>query len=70
MRWAGHIACIGEIRNSYKILVGMPEGKRPVRRPRRIWEHNIKGILRKQGWNAWAGFIWLKDILGTGGELL
>jgi hypothetical protein len=42
MRWAGHVARMGEKRNAYRILVGKPEGKRPLRRPRRRWVDNIK----------------------------
>jgi hypothetical protein len=45
MRWAGHVARIGEKRNAYKILVGEPEGKRAVGRSRDRWEDNIKIIL-------------------------
>jgi hypothetical protein len=41
MRWAGHLACM-ETRNSYRVLVGKPEGKRPLGRPRCRWEDNIK----------------------------
>jgi hypothetical protein len=41
MRWAGHVARMGETRNEYRILVGKPEGKRPLRRPRRRWVDNI-----------------------------
>jgi hypothetical protein len=41
MRWAGHVACIGEMRNAYKILVGRPEGKRLLGRLRSRWEDNI-----------------------------
>jgi hypothetical protein len=40
MRWAGHVARIGEKRNSYRLLVGKPEGKRPLGRPRRRWVDN------------------------------
>jgi hypothetical protein len=47
MRWAGHIARMGESRNAYRILVGMPEGKRPLGRPRRRWVDNIKMDLRE-----------------------
>jgi hypothetical protein len=47
MRWAGHVACMGAKRNAYRILVGEPEGNRPVGRPRRRWEYNIKMILEK-----------------------
>jgi hypothetical protein len=42
MRWAGHVARIGETRNACTILLGKPEGKRPQRRPRRRWVNNIK----------------------------
>jgi hypothetical protein len=41
MRWAGHVARMGEKRNACMILVGKPEGKRPLGRPRRRWEDNI-----------------------------
>jgi hypothetical protein len=47
MRWAGHVARIGEKRNAYRILVGKPEGKRPLGRPRRRWVDNIKMDLRE-----------------------
>jgi hypothetical protein len=42
MRWAGHVARMGEKRNVYRLLVGKPEGKRPLGRPRRGWINNIK----------------------------
>jgi hypothetical protein len=42
MRWAGHAARVGERRGVYRDLVGKPEGKRPLGRPRRRWEDNIK----------------------------
>jgi hypothetical protein len=42
MRWAGHVARMGEKRNVCRLLVGKPEGKRPLGRPRRKWENNIK----------------------------
>jgi hypothetical protein len=42
MRWAGHVARMGEKRNSYRILVEKPEGRRPLGRPRRRWMDNIK----------------------------
>jgi len=45
MRWAGHVARMGEMRNAYKILVGKPEGKRPLGRPKRKWVVNIRNIL-------------------------
>jgi hypothetical protein len=46
MRWAGHIARMGERRNVYRVLVGKPEGKRPVERPRYRWEDGIGVDLR------------------------
>jgi hypothetical protein len=46
-RWAGHAARMGEKRNAYKILVGKPEGKRSLGRPRRRWVDNIKMDLRR-----------------------
>jgi hypothetical protein len=42
MRWAGHVAGRGENRSAYRIFVGKPEGKRPLGRPRRRWEDDIK----------------------------
>jgi hypothetical protein len=47
MRWAGHVARIGKKRNAYRILVGKPEGKRPLGRPRRRRVDNIKIDLRE-----------------------
>jgi hypothetical protein len=52
MRSAGHVAQIGEKMNACKILVGKPEGKRPLGRPRRRWVDNIKMYLREAGWNS------------------
>jgi hypothetical protein len=51
MRWAGHVARIGEKRNAYRILVGKPEGKRSLGRPRRRWVDNIEMDLREIGWD-------------------
>jgi hypothetical protein len=42
MRWAGHVACMGEVRGAYNILVGSPEGRRPLGRPKHRWENNTK----------------------------
>jgi hypothetical protein len=42
MRWAGHVARMGEKRSAYRLLVGKPEGKRPLGRPRRRWVDNIR----------------------------
>jgi hypothetical protein len=49
MRWAGHVARMGDVRGAYNILVGRPEGRRPLGRPRRRWEDNIKMDLREIG---------------------
>ena len=49
MRLAGHVACMGEMRGVYRVLVGKPEGKRLLGRPRRRWEDNIKMHLQKVG---------------------
>ena len=49
MRWAGHVAHMGEGRGVYRVLVGKPEGKRPLGRPRRRWEDNIRMDLQEVG---------------------
>jgi hypothetical protein len=49
MMWAGHVACMGEVRGAHNILVGRPEERRPLGRPRRRWEYNIKMDLREIG---------------------
>jgi hypothetical protein len=56
MRWAGHVARMGEGRGVYRVLVGRPEGKRPLGRPRRRWEDNIKMDLRET-WIDGANWI-------------
>jgi hypothetical protein len=55
-KWAGHVRQIGAKRNAYRILVGKPEGKRPLRRPRHRWVDNIKMDLREIGW---GGMEWI-----------
>jgi hypothetical protein len=52
MKWAGHVACMGEMSNAYKIFIRKPEGKRPVGRPRRSWEDNIRMYLREIEWES------------------
>jgi hypothetical protein len=49
MRWAEHVARMGKRRGVSRVLVGRPEGKRPLGRPRRRWEDNIKMELRERG---------------------
>jgi hypothetical protein len=45
MRWAGHVAIMGEGRGVHRVLEGKPEGRRPLGRPRRRWEDNIKSLM-------------------------
>jgi hypothetical protein len=52
MRWAGYVACMGEGRNLYRVLVGEPKGKRPLVRPRHRWEDGIKMDLGEIGWGC------------------
>ncbi|KAJ4428559.1 hypothetical protein ANN_24603 [Periplaneta americana] len=52
LRWAGHVTRMGESRNAYKVLLGRPEGKRPLERPRRRWEDNIEMDLREVGYDG------------------
>jgi hypothetical protein len=52
MRWAGHVARMGEGRNVYRVLVGKPEGKKRLGRPRRKWENGIRMYLREIGWGG------------------
>jgi hypothetical protein len=61
---AGHVARTGERRDIHRILVGKPERKRPIGRPRRRGEGNIKTDIQEVEWGAWTGFIWLR--IGTG----
>jgi len=57
MRWAGHVARMGERRGVYRVLVGKPEGKRPLGRPRRRWEDNMKMDLQEVGC---VGMDWIE----------
>jgi len=52
MRRTGHVARIGGVRNTYKILVGKPEGRRLLGTPRRRWEDNIRMDLRERRWEC------------------
>jgi hypothetical protein len=65
MRWAGHVARMGEGRDVHSVLVGKPEGMRPLGRPRRKWGIILRGIFRK-----WEGVVmngWSGLRIGTGG---
>jgi hypothetical protein len=68
MRWAGHVARMGEKRNVYRLLVGKPEGKRPLGRPRRRWIDKIKMELFRDGIECCGLLVWLR--IGTGEEPL
>jgi hypothetical protein len=57
MRWAGHVARMGEGRGAYRIFVGRPEGRRPLGRPRCRWEDNIKMDFQEVGWGG--GMDWI-----------
>jgi hypothetical protein len=63
MRWAGHVARIGEKRNAYRLLVGKPEGKKPLGRPRRRWVDirmdvgDVDWIGLAQDRNRWRGLV-------------
>jgi len=63
MRWAGHVARMGEEREVYKLLLGKPEGRRPLRRPRRRWVDNIIMDLLEVGcgYMDWIGLTQDRD---------
>ena len=63
MRWAGHVARMGEERAVYRVLVGKPEGKRPLVRPRRRWVDNIRMDLQEVGcgYMEWIGLAQDRD---------
>ena len=62
------MARMGDRRGVDRVSVERPEGKRPVERPRRKCEDNIKSDLQEMEWEAWTGLIWFR--IGTGGGLL
>jgi hypothetical protein len=66
-RWAGHVARMGEKRKVHRVLMGKPEDKRSLGRPRLRWEDGIRMDLRVIGW-GWRGFSWLR--IWSGGGLL
>jgi hypothetical protein len=68
VKWAGHVALMGG-RGAYRVLVGRPEGKKPLGRPRRRWEDNIKVYLREIGIDG-ANWIHLAEVGPNGGLLL
>jgi hypothetical protein len=66
MRWARHVARVGEKRGVCRVMVEKPEGKRPLGRHRRRWEDNTEMDLQEVG--VWTGSSWL--VIGTDGGLL
>jgi hypothetical protein len=68
MRWAGYVVPGGERRGVYREFVGKPEGKRPLGRPRRRWENNIKMEIQEVGCGTCTGLSWIRK--GTGRGLL
>jgi hypothetical protein len=54
--------CMGEGRSVYKILVGKPEGKKPLGRPRHRWEDCIRIIFKKWIEKVWTGFMWFRIV--------
>ena len=60
MRWAGHVARMGEERGVYRVVVGKPKEKRPLGRPRRRRENTIKMDLQEVGCGVWTGSSWLR----------
>jgi hypothetical protein len=56
VKWAGHVSRVGYKRGAYRILVGRPDGKRPLEKPRRRWENNTKVDLQKV---EWGGIEWI-----------
>jgi hypothetical protein len=68
MKWAGHVARMGERRGVYRVLVEKPDGSRPLGRPRRKWENNIKWNFRNWDVRLWTGLIRLRIRTG-GGQL-
>jgi len=63
MRWAGHVARMGDERGVYRVLVGIPEGRRPLGRPRRRWMDNIRMDLQEVGcgYMDWIGLAEDRD---------
>ena len=61
MRWAGHVARMGERRGVFRVLVGKPEGMRPLGRPRRRWEDNIKMDLQEVGCGGMDWIVLAQD---------
>jgi hypothetical protein len=61
MRWAGHVAGMGERKDAYRVLVGRPKGMRSLGRPRRRWHVNIKTNLQEVGWGGMDWIVLAQD---------
>ena len=69
MRWAEHVACVGERKGACRVLVAKPDEKRPLGRPRHRRKNNFRMDLQEKGWGgAWTDLIWPR--IGKGGRLL
>jgi hypothetical protein len=68
LKWTGHVARMGERRSAYRVLMGKPERKRSLGRPRSKWEDTIKMDLKQLGWGSWTESTWLRT--ETSGWLL
>jgi hypothetical protein len=55
MRWVGYVAHMRQSRGVYRLLMGKPEGKKPLGKPRRRWENNIKMDIQEVGCGVWIG---------------
>jgi hypothetical protein len=66
MRWGGHVACMGDKRGAYRVLMGKPERKRPLGRPWHGWKDNIKMDLQEVRWEAWTELIFIRIWTGCG----
>jgi hypothetical protein len=66
MKWAGYVARMEERKGVYRVLMGKPEGKRPLGRPRHRWENNMR--MDRQEWavGSWTGSSWLRIGMGSG----
>jgi hypothetical protein len=65
MRWTGHVARMRNRRGALRVFVGETEGRRPLGRPRRRWQNNIKMEIQEADVGVWTGSSWLR--IGTGG---
>jgi hypothetical protein len=66
MRWVGHVVHIGERRGVYRFLVGKPDGKGPLQRPRHRLKIILRWIFRKWDVGVWTGLGWVRKGIGGG----